>query len=224
MLSKNKFTGKFIVIYGPNNIGKSTQAKLLCKRLLDEKNYPAYLKYPIYNLAPTGPIINEILRQSQITMGFEKDKYTAQISRLLGKKVRPESLEKEIQKLYAQNRHDFQPYLLGMLKAGMTILAEDYIGTGIAWGMTRDVKLDFLEKINKSLLKPNISILLDGDRFLDGHEANHRNEDIPDQVWTKNRKIYQMLGARYRWIKVNANGTIGVVQNRLWKALNENLN
>lgn len=223
MLSKNNFTGKFIVVYGPNNIGKTTQMRKIARRLLNQKNYIAYIKYPIYNLAPTGPIINEVLRQSQLSLGFEQDKYSMQIGKIIKKKVNPSNVEKEVQKLYAKNRRDFQEHLKGMLKAGMTVLAEDYVGTGIAWGMTRDVKLSFLEKINAHLLKPDIVILLDGDRFNSGKEVNHRNEDIENELWTKNRKIYQMLGQRYGWIKVNANGTIRNVHRRIWKKLNDNL-
>lgn len=224
MLSKNNFTGKFIVIYGSNNIGKTTQMRLIAKRLLDQKNYIAYLKYPIYNLAPTGPIINEVLRQSQLSMGFEQDKYSMQIGKIIKKKVTPDNVEKEVQKLYAQNRRDFQDHLKGMLKAGMTVLAEDYVGTGIAWGMTRDVSLTYMEKINAHLLRPDIVILLDGDRFETGKEVNHRNEDIANALWAKNRSIYKDLGKRYGWITVNANGTIKRVHNRIWKVLNDNLN
>lgn len=223
MLSKGVFTSKFIVIYGPNNIGKTTQMRLLAQRLIEQKYYIAYLKYPIYNLAPTGPMINEILRQSQLSMDFEQDKYSLQIAKILKKKVNPENIEKEVQKLYVQNRKDFQDHLKGMIKAGMTVLAEDYVGTGIAWGMTRDVDLEFLENINKNLLRPDIAILLDGERFTTGKEERHRNEDIASQMWEKNRKIYQMLGEKYNWITVNANGTIEEVGERIWDALNNNI-
>ena len=223
MLRRNNFTGKFVVIYGPNNMGKTTQMQLLARRLIEQKNYIAYMKYPVYNLAPTGPMINEILRQSQMCLDLGKDRYTVQISKILGRKLTPLNVEKAVQGLYARNRRDFQPNLLGMIRAGMTVLAEDYTGTGIAWGMTRDVELKYLEKINANLIGPDIAILLDGERFIMGVEEGHRNEDTADIMWLKNREIYRLLAKKYGWITVNANGTIEEIHERIWNALDTNL-
>ena len=89
--------GKFIVIYGTNNLGKSTQAKLLVEKLKKNKINAQYLKYPIYKLAPTGPKLNDILRSGQ----------------------KQEISEIELQELYAQNRKDFQPELEKMLNDGI---------------------------------------------------------------------------------------------------------
>ena len=57
--------GLFIVIYGINNIGKSTQATMLADALTASGLKAEYLKYPIYDLSPTGPQINEILRSGK---------------------------------------------------------------------------------------------------------------------------------------------------------------
>ena len=109
--------GFFIVLYGINNLGKSTQAQALVESL-NKAGLPAkYLKYPIYDLKPTGPKINEILRNT--------DK-------------QPIS-EEEFQALYTKNRFDFQPQLCKMLAEGVTVIAEDYIGTGLAWGWSKGV-------------------------------------------------------------------------------------
>ena len=54
--------GRFIVFYGTNNLGKSTQAKLLIERF-NNLNIPfEYIKYPLYDLAPSGHILNDYLR------------------------------------------------------------------------------------------------------------------------------------------------------------------
>src|SRR3989338_8946250 len=81
-------TGKLIVIYGGNNSGKTTQAKLLVDWLKKEGKKVTYLKYPIYD-SPTGKRINGILRE-----GKEKN-----IS------------ETEFQELYYQNRKEYEPHL-----------------------------------------------------------------------------------------------------------------
>ena len=56
--------GKLIVFYGINRLGKSTQAKLLVERLKSINKKSVYLKYAIYDLEPSGKLINSYLRES----------------------------------------------------------------------------------------------------------------------------------------------------------------
>lgn len=206
-------SGKFIVIYGANNLGKTIQTSLLTKKLIDNGENILLVKYPIYTLKPTGPKINRILRDPS-----EKDRGIKEL---------------DFQKLYIQNRIDFQPTLKLLLSSGFTVLAEDYLGTGIAWGVTNSIKNDGedeknlskliskFEKLNKGLLKPDIAILLDGERFLTGIEKEHRNEDRGNSVWDLNRKVYQKLAKRYSWKSVNANQSIESVHRDIWKIISK---
>ncbi len=191
--------GEFIVIYGANNLGKSTQIRRLAKRFVEEGKQILLMKYALYDLEPTGPLLNKILRHPE-----ELDKKYA---------------EEEIQEIYAQNRREFQETLVSVLNAGITVLAEDYTGTGIAWGMTRGLSVERLEEINKGLVEPDIAILLDGERFDTGKEKGHRNEDSGDEIWEKNRQIHLDLASRYGWHKVNANGSVGEVEEKILKVI-----
>ena len=56
-------SGKLIVLYGINNLWKTTQAHLLIDRLRAKGLQAEYLKYPIYNLAPSWPLLNAYLRE-----------------------------------------------------------------------------------------------------------------------------------------------------------------
>lgn len=212
MIPKNRnYTGKFIVIYGANNLGKSIQTRLLANRLLEEKHNVLVIKYPIYNLKPTGPRIDKILRDP-----IYKDR---------------DIKELDLQKLFIKNRHDFQPMVKKLLSLGFSIVAEDYVGTGIAWGVTNTItkdnipenqKLQLINKfdlLNKGLILPDIAILLDGERFINGKEKNHRNEDRTNYVWNLNREIYQVLKKKYGWKEVQANQTIKRVHNDIWKII-----
>lgn len=187
--------GEFNVIYGPNNIGKTTQTRLLANAFINAGRQLLVVKYPIYQLEPTGPIINETLR-----MGNPRD-----------------LSESQLQSQFAQNRRDFQPVVGQLMDAGVNILAEDYTGTGIAWGLTRDVPLEVLEEYNAGLLIPHKAVLLDGERYSSGHEKGHRNEADTDEAWEKNRKIHQFLAERYGWITVNANQPIEKVHQDIRK-------
>lgn len=186
--------GKLIVLYGANNLGKSTQVRLLEEYLKRKGQKVKRIKYPIYDLEPTGPIINAVLRK--------------------GKQMAEDAL----QTMYAQNRKDYESTLKEMLNDGTTVIAEDYIGTGIAWGLVRGLKITFLEKINKKLFPPDVSIMLYGTRFPTGREVTHRNE-MDDTLWQNAAEKHDYLAERYCWDKVLANQTEEKVLKNIIKVL-----
>jgi len=188
--------GLFIVIYGINNLGKTTQAKMLVESLKKAGLLSEYLKYPIYDLAPSGPKINEILRSGQ----------SQSISEL------------ELQEIYVQNRRDYQPQLCKKINEGVNVVAEDYIGTGLAWGMSKGADLEKLIEMNHGLIKPDTEVLLDGERFLDGKEKNHLHESN-DELMEKCRENHLKLAARFGWEIIDANQTIEEVQSDILKVV-----
>lgn len=173
--------GKFVVIYGANNLGKSTQVNLLEEKLTQLEIPTHRLKYPIYDLEPTGPLINSVLRE-----GVEMSDLDLQIH-------------------FAQNRRDFEPTLQAILDSGTWVVAEDYTGTGIAWATAHGIPLETMEEMNADLKREDIAIVLDGDRITTGIEKGHRHE--AGDKWEEARKTHQMLAERYGWEIVNANGS-----------------
>lgn len=173
--------GLFIVLYGQNNLGKSTQLDLLedVWKLIGREY--RRVKYPVYDLEPTGPMINAILRQGV------------------------PATDEELQALFAQNRRDFEPTLVSWLEGGEDVIAEDYLGTGLAWGLTKGVSREFLDEVNKDLLIPDMSILLDGERFSSGIEKGHRHECAGTEIWEKGRRAHLELAKEFGWEVVNAN-------------------
>ena len=113
--------------------------------------------------------------------------------------------EAELQAVFAQNRRWFEPTLCQFLSEG-DVLAEDYVGTGLAWGMTSGISREELDIFNSDLLRPDIEILLDGVRFSSGVEKKHRNEGAGQEVWERNRRIHQELAREFGWVTVDANG------------------
>lgn len=192
--------GLFIVIYGVNNLGKSTQAKLLVEGFNAAGLNAEYLKYPVYYLTPTGPELNEILRN--------------------GKKQAIS--EEELQKIYTQNRLDFQPQLIKKISEGKVMVAEDYIGTGLAWGVSKGADLEKLILANKGLLKPDVEILLDGERFLEAKEHNHLHESN-DALVDVCRDKHLELAARFGWAIIEANQSIEKVHEDILKAIEKKI-
>ncbi len=159
-----------------------------------------YIKYPIYDLEPTGPRLNRILREGT-EAGIK---------------------EIDLQQIYAQNRRDFEPQLTRLLDDGMWIVAEDYTGTGLAWGWTKGADLATLEGMNGDLLKEDLAILLDGDRFMEGKEQNHIHER-EDQLVEECRKKHLALAKKYGWRVVQANRSTEEVAGEIWGIVKQKL-
>ena len=192
--------GKLIVLYGINNLGKTTQAKLLVEKIKSVGKKAEYLKYHVYDLAPSGPMINEYLRQGN-----------------------PYQLSaRELQLVAAVNKYHYQPEVRARLDGGVNIVAEDYWATSVAWGKGAGVSRDFLIRLNQGIIKEDIAFLFDGKRFLDSREDGHYFEQN-DELTEKVRKIHLQLGEQFGWIKINANDAIEKIHDKIWSVVVENL-
>lgn len=226
--------GKFIAIYGINNIGKSTQTSLLVQRLISRNQRVEFVKYPVYDLDPTGKMLNEILRGKR-----QKTNIQATINFFPGTKVRRPGIrrsknsifrthpisrtevkqlvtEEELQMWYSLNRYQFDPLIRKKLESGISIVAEDYTGTGLAWGTAKGADHEWLVNVNKFLQKPDLEILMDGERFLDGKEKNHLHESS-NRLIKKARVAFQSIAGKYSWKIVNANRPIKKVSTDIWQ-------
>lgn len=185
--------GKFIVLYGINNLGKTTQAKLLVASLNKDGHMAEYLKYPIYDLEPSGPILNNYLRGGNIYNLSGQD----------------------AQFIYALNRMQYEKELLKKLKRGINIVAEDYTGTGIAWGIGAGVDEKFLTNINAHLVKEDLGMLFDGERYMDSIEKGHKHES-DNALMKKVRDVHLYLAKKYKWQKIDANLPIEEIREIVW--------
>lgn len=170
------FSNMFITIYGTNNMGKTTHAKRLRKKLESVGRKAKYVKYPVYDLEPTGPYLNRILRSGD----------SQNIS------------EEELQMWFTLNRYQFEPTIKKWLDEGYDVVAEDYTGTGLAWGTAKGADTSWLERINQHLLQEDLAILIDGERVLEAKEPLHIHED-DDALIATCRRVMQDLGEKYGW-------------------------
>ena len=127
--------------------------------------------------------------------------------------------EEEFQKLYAQNRKDYQPTVKKKLKQGYIIIAEDYVGTGLAWGSAKGAGMAYLKKINKGILKEDLAILLDGKRFK--AKKDHILHETDEALIRKVRKQHLKLAKEYRWKIINANQSREKVFEQIKKEVNK---
>ncbi len=190
------FKGIFITIYGINNIGKSTHAKKLVKKLESEGYDTVYVKYPVYSLEPTGPRINEILRLNKVQDISEED----------------------LQTLFMQNRKDFEPIINRWLNEGKIVVAEDYTGSGVAWGTAKGMDQKRVEEINSELLKEDFSILMVGERAIDAKEHGHIHES-DDELVMKVDEVLRKLARRNGWKIVHVQPKIEDTAKLIWEAV-----
>jgi len=189
-------SGKFIVLYGANNLGKTTQAKILLDKFKLHGLKAEYLKYPLYDLAPSGPILNNYLRRSNF---YNLSPREAQI-------------------LYALNRTQYEKTLLLKLEQDINIVAEDYTGTGIAWGLAAGLNENFLKYLNSHLLKEDLAFLFDGERFLESVEYNHQHE-ADNELIARARIAHLRLGYELGWTLINANEPIKQIHDKIWNQI-----
>jgi len=161
----------FVAIYGINNIGKTTQVQLLKENYIKQGLKVFTLKYPIYDIDPSGTFLHTVLRSRQQTLS-----------------------EEELQMWFALNRYQFQSKLQHLLATYDLVVAEDYTYTAVAWGSCKGLDQDWIEKINDKLIQPDLEILITGERSLETVEKGHIHEnqhDLADKVSTKLKNLAQ---------------------------------
>jgi len=189
--------GKFIVFYGINHIGKSTQVELLSDRLMKDGESARQVKYPRYDLEPIGPLLNDYLR-GENTYGITP---------------------REAQILFAMDRAYYQPRLKRYLEAGVHVVAEDYVGTSVAWGTGAGVNKDFLLTLNSGLIQPDLAFLLDGEQFMEGREA-HRHEG-DDDLTGRVQQIHRDLAKELGWHVIDANQDIETIHEKVYEVVKD---
>lgn len=189
----------FITIYGINNVGKSTHCKKLVERLQQEGHQAVHIKYPIYDIEPSGPFLDKVLR-SEIQL----------------------ITEYELQMWFALNRHQFQDSLKSYLDKGIIVVAEDYIGTALAWGSAKGLDTKWLKHINEHLLHEDISILINGERATHAIEEGHIHENNDDLV-TEVRKNLLLLAKKNKWHKIELQTTKAATHELIWQYISKKL-
>lgn len=190
--------GAFITLYGVNNMGKTTHVRLLAKRLEGLGFMVKTIKYPMYELEPTGSFINSVLRGDG-PQGISED---------------------EFQLWYVLNRYQYQPELKRLLEEGYIVIAEDYSGTGIAWGMAKGGDENWLCETNKYLLKEDLAVMIEGDRQVQAKESKHIHEQN-DGLMDSCRLTHEHLAEKYRWKRMTLQDRKEDTANLLWKIVEE---
>lgn len=134
-----EITPKFIVFEGLDGSGQSTQADFLKKFLLKKGIKVVLTKEPTRN-----------------------SKAGKKIEKILGEEIRAEP--KELQKLFAEDRKwHLENVIKPALKANKWVISDRYFFSSFAYGAAEGLNLNWLIKINKGFLYPDLVFLLNVD-------------------------------------------------------------
>jgi dTMP kinase len=129
-------SGIFICIEGLDGSGKSTQAKLLTKKLCKE-GYNA-----VFTAEPSKGKIGHFIRKRL----FEKERLPIAVEALL----------------FAADRIEHvQQFILPALQEGKIVISDRYVYSSLAYQGSTGLSLDWIETINNTANKPDLSIFID---------------------------------------------------------------
>ena len=128
--------GVFICIEGLDGSGKSTQAKLLTKKLC-KAGYNA-----IYTAEPSQGKIGKFIRKRL----FEQERMPTTVEALLFAADRIEHVQNTV---------------MPALKEGKIVISDRYVYSSLAYQGSAGLTLDWIENINSNAKKPDLSLFID---------------------------------------------------------------
>lgn len=155
--------GIFICIEGLDGSGKTTQAKILAKKINNA----------IYTTEPSKGLIGNYIRKSYL---YSKKRFSPFVEALLFAADRIEHLESEI---------------IPALNEGTTVICDRYVFSSLAYQGASGISLDWIETINKAILYPDLAIFIDVEPEKSMRRLNSKKslmENLQTQI--KVRDIY----------------------------------
>ncbi|MEM3614242.1 MAG: dTMP kinase [Nitrososphaerales archaeon] len=185
-----------LVFEGIDKAGKTTQARLLTRRLKKERCRCKMISFPVYT-TPIGRELKLLLR------GYRN--YPLQVRYLL----------------MAANRWEMKEELES---SGLDFLILNrYKHSNIAYGVASGLDRRWLETLDQGLPEPNKVILLDISpstslkRKLKGRDLNEKDLQYLENV----RRIYLEIAEEYGWSVINAERSVKEVHNEVWSVVKQ---
>jgi len=130
--------GAFICIEGLDGCGKTTQAKLLAKKLGKSHN-------AVYTAEPSRGKIGTYIRNSYL---YSEKRLSIVLEALLFAADRIEHVETEI---------------LPALNQGRLVISDRYVYSSLAYQGAAGLSLEWIEKVNEHALQPDLAVFIDVD-------------------------------------------------------------
>jgi dTMP kinase len=137
----------FIVIEGPNGVGKSTISQILADRLSESR--PTFL-----TTEPTGTILGQLLRSAESSLRGRRYALAFAADR------------------YGHIEDDIAP----RLSSGVTVISDRYVQSSLVLQRIDGLALKEVWSYNRFVLKPDLSVYLDNDPAVTGVRLRARGQ------------------------------------------------
>jgi dTMP kinase len=192
--------GAFICIEGLDGSGKTTQAKLLAKKLRKSHN-------AVYTAEPSQGKIGTFIRKRCL---YGEKRLSSIIEALLFAADRIEHVETEVRPALHQ---------------GKLVISDRYLYSSIAYQGAAGLSLEWIEKINEHALRPDLAVFID----VAPKTAIHRlkpNKSLMENMETqqKVRKIYLKFVEKGSLTRINGDQPKNEVAKELYAVVMKFLN
>jgi len=173
--------GAFICIEGLDGCGKTTQAKLLAKKLGKSRN-------TLYTAEPSRGKIGTYIRNRCL---YGEKRLSTVVEALLFAADRIEHVENEV---------------LPALREGRLVISDRYIYSSLAYQGAAGLSLEWIEKVNKHALKPDLAVFIDVDPKTVMHRLK-RKRSVMENMETQQRvrDFYLKFVAKGELVKLDGN-------------------
>jgi dTMP kinase len=191
--------GFFICLEGLDGCGKTTQAKLLAKRL--RKHYHA-----VYTAEPSrGPIGKFVKKHC--------------LHALNRGSIVTEAL------LFAADRVDhLQSEILPALEKGKLVVSDRYVFSSLAYQGAAGLDLKWIEEVNKHAARPDLALFIDVDpKTVTGRLKKKKSVMENLQTQLKVREVYLQYVDNGALIRINGNSSKREVAREIWTVVKDRL-
>jgi dTMP kinase len=174
-------TGAFICIEGLDGCGKTTQAKLLAKKLGKSRN-------TLYTAEPSRGKIGTYIRNRCL---YGEKRLSTVVEALLFAADRIEHVENVV---------------LPALREGQLVISDRYVYSSLAYQGAAGLSLEWIEKVNKHALKPDLAVFIDVDPKTVMHRLK-RKRSIMENMETQQRVrgVYLKFVAKGELVRLDGN-------------------
>ena len=183
--------GKIIVFEGIDKAGKTTQAKLLEKKL---GNKCVRIDFPDY-MTPVGKEIKQFLD---------------------GKRDYPDEVK---MMLLSANRWEKKIQIEKIMAKGTTIIMNRYYQSNLVYGISKGLKLDWLISLDKDMPKADLVIVIDIKPKTLARRSKNVVDTFEKDLGLIRRvkKNYRILGKRFKWRIVEGEDSVDEVHDQVLK-------
>ena len=187
--------GVFICIEGLDGCGKTTQAKLLAKKL--RKNHNA-----VYTAEPSRGKIGTFIRNRCL---YGEKRVSTAVEALLFAADRVEHVENEV---------------LPALNDGRLVISDRYVYSSLAYQGIAGLSIEWIEQINEHALEPDLAIFIDVEPKTVMHRLKPQRSVMENiETQQKVRDVYLKFVAKGDLVRIDGNRAKDEVSDALSSAV-----